>query len=216
MNAVLAYVITAVAAYLLGSISTGILLSRVTHGPNLREVGSKNTGASNVLRTMGVRNGLVTFLGDFGKAALACLVGRWLLAPYGASLYGAMLAGLVVIIGHNWPMFFQFKGGKGVASSCGVMLVCFPIPALVCFMFTILLIWLSKYISLGSMAMLTLFAILVTFQNPGNWLIIVWSFLLAVMCVVRHRGNIKRLLSGTENRLGDKKKAAQQQEETKA
>lgn len=77
------------------------------------------------------------------------MIGRWLLAPYDMSLYGAMLAGLIVIIGHNWPMFFQFKGGKGVASSCGVMLVCFPIPALVCFVFTILLIWLSKYISLA-------------------------------------------------------------------
>ena len=120
-----------------------------------------------------------------------------------------MLAGLIVIIGHNWPMFFQFKGGKGVASSCGVMLVCFPIPALVCFVFTILLIWLSKYISLGSMAMLTLFAILVSFQNPTNWLIIVWSFLLAIMCIVRHRTNIQRLLAGTENRLGDKKKATE-------
>lgn len=106
-------------------------------------------------------------------------------------------------------MFFQFKGGKGVASSCGVMLVCFPIPALVCFVFTILLIWLSKYISLGSMAMLTLFAILVSFQNPTNWVIIVWSFLLAIMCIVRHRTNIQRLLAGTENRLGDKKKATE-------
>ena len=209
MSAVLAYVITGVAAYLLGSISTGSLVSKTHHGPNLREVGSKNTGASNVLRTMGKRNGLITFLGDCGKAALACLIGRWLLAPYDMSLYGAMLAGLIVIIGHNWPMFFQFKGGKGVASSCGVMLVCFPIPALVCFVFTILLIWLSKYISLGSMAMLTLFAILVSFQNLTNWVIIVWSFLLAIMCIVRHRTNIQRLLAGTENRLGDKKKATE-------
>ncbi len=206
MNAVLAYVITGVIAYLLGSISTGILVSKKNHGPNLREVGSKNTGASNVLRTMGLKHGLATFIGDCGKAAVACLIGRWLLAPYGASLYGAMLAGLLVILGHNWPVFFGFKGGKGVASSCGVMLVCFPIPALICFAFTLGLIYLSKYISLGSMSMLTLYAILVSFQNPGDWKIITWSVMLALLCILRHRGNISRLLAGTENRLGDKKK----------
>ena len=131
MSVTLAYVITGVIAYLLGSISTGILVAQKNHGPNLREVGSKNTGASNVLRTMGLKSGLITFVGDCGKAAVACLIGRWLLAPYGASLYGAMLAGLLVILGHNWPVFFQFKGGKGVASSCGVMLVCFPLPAII-------------------------------------------------------------------------------------
>lgn len=73
-----------------------------------------------------------------------------------------------MILGHNWPVFFQFKGGKGVASSCGVMLVCFPLPAIICFVFCLALIYLSKYISLGSMSMLTLYAILVSFQNAGE------------------------------------------------
>ena len=207
MSVTLAYVITGGIAYLLGSISTGILVAQKNHGPNLREVGSKNTGASNVLRTMGLKSGLITFVGDCGKAAVACLIGRWLLAPYGASLYGAMLAGLLVILGHNWPVFFQFKGGKGVASSCGVMLVCFPLPAIICFVFCLALIYLSKYISLGSMSMLTLYAILVSFQNAGNWLVIVWSVLLAALCILRHRSNIQRLCRGEENRLGSKKKA---------
>lgn len=207
MSATIAYVITGVVAYLLGSVSTGILVAQKNHGPNLREVGSKNTGASNVLRTMGLKSGLITFVGDCGKAALACLIGRWLLAPYGASLYGAMLAGLLVILGHNWPVFFQFKGGKGVASSCGVMLVCFPLPAVICFVFCLALIYLSKYISLGSMSMLTLYAILVSFQHPGDGLIIAWSVALAALCILRHRTNIQRLCKGEENRLGSKKKA---------
>lgn len=112
MSVTLAYVITGVIAYLLGSISTGILVAQKNHGPNLREVGSKNTGASNVLRTMGLKSGLITFVGDCGKAAVACLIGRWLLAPYGASLYGAMLAGLLVILGHNWPVFFSSRAGR--------------------------------------------------------------------------------------------------------
>ena len=207
MSAALAFIIVGVVAYLLGSVSTGILLARAKHGPNLREVGSKNTGASNVLRTMGIKNGLITFVGDCGKAALACLIGRWLLAPHGMSLYGAMLAGLLVILGHNWPLFFGFKGGKGVASSCGVMLVCFPIPALICFVFTLLLIWLSRYISLGSMAMLTLYAILVCY-TCADPLVIAWAVVLALLCILRHRANLGRLIHGNENKLGGKKTAA--------
>ena len=201
MSMTLRYMLLGVIAYLLGSFSTGLTVARVQHGPNLREVGSKNTGASNVLRTMGVRNGLVTFLGDCGKAALACGIGWWM-----AGQYGALLAGLMVILGHNWPVFFQFKGGKGVASSCGVMLVCFPIPAIICFVITILIIWLTKYISLGSLCMLTLFAIIVSVMNWGNWLIVVWAVALAALCFLRHRTNISRLIHGTESKLGQKVK----------
>lgn len=199
----LRYVIAGVIAYLLGSFSTGLTVARVNHGPNLREVGSKNTGATNVLRTMGMKNGLITFLGDFSKAAIACGIGWWIVG----NRYGAMLAGILVILGHNWPVFFQFKGGKGVASSCGVMLVCFPIPALICFALTILLIYLTRYVSLGSMFMLVLFAIIVSATNWGNWLIVAWSIILASLCLFRHRTNIVRLVHGKENKLGSKKKS---------
>ncbi len=199
----LRYMIVGVIAYLLGSFSTGLTVARVNHGPNLREVGSKNTGATNVLRTMGMKNGLITFLGDFSKAAIACGIGWWIVG----NRYGAMLAGILVILGHNWPVFFQFKGGKGVASSCGVMLVCFPIPALICFALTILLIYLTRYVSLGSMFMLVLFAIIVSAANCGNWLIVAWSIILASLCLFRHRTNIVRLVHGKENKLGSKKKS---------
>lgn len=199
----LRYVIVGVIAYLLGSFSTGLTVARVNHGPNLREVGSKNTGATNVLRTMGMKNGLITFLGDFSKAAIACGIGWWIVG----NRFGAMLAGILVILGHNWPVFFQFKGGKGVASSCGVMLVCFPIPALICFALTILLIYLTRYVSLGSMFMLVLFAIIVSATNWGNWLIVAWSIILASLCLFRHRTNIVRLVHGKENKLGSKKKS---------
>lgn len=202
MNPILSYIIVAVIAYLLGSISTGILVAKIADGPNLREVGSKNTGASNVLRTMGVRSGLVTFVGDCGKAALACGIGWWLVGRY-----GAMLAGLMVILGHNWPVFFQFKGGKGVASSCGVMLICFPIPALISYVVCLLIIGTTKLISLGSMCMLTLFAILtIVLSSGGDAVIIIWAVLLAALCILRHRTNIVRLLHGTENKLGQKVK----------
>ena len=199
---ILAYVLVGAVAYLLGSISTGLLVAKLNHGPNLREVGSKNTGASNVLRTMGLKNGLITFAGDCGKAALACGIGYWALGQY-----GAMLAGLMVILGHNWPVFFQFKGGKGVASSCGVMLVCFPIPALISYVVAIGIIAATRFISLGSMCMLTVFAILVSvFFSGGDLLVILWAVLLAALCILRHRTNIGRLIHGTENKLGQKVK----------
>lgn len=199
---ILTYVFVGAIAYLLGSISTGLLVAKIHHGPNLREVGSKNTGASNVLRTMGLKSGLITFAGDCGKAALACGIGYWTLGQY-----GAMLAGLMVILGHNWPVFFQFKGGKGVASSCGVMLVCFPIPALISYVVAISIIAATRFISLGSMCMLTAFAILVSvFFSGGDPVVILWAVLLAALCILRHRTNIGRLIHGTENKLGQKVK----------
>ncbi|MBR2823005.1 MAG: glycerol-3-phosphate 1-O-acyltransferase PlsY [Clostridia bacterium] len=200
----LLYLAAAAAAYCLGSISTGILVARANNGPDLRKVGSGNTGATNVQRTMGWKWGLITFFGDALKALLAC----WLGSLITGSHMGALLAGLMVIVGHNWPVFFQFKGGKGVASSCGVMLFCFPLPAVICFALTVGIIAVSKYVSLGSITMLTLFAILVScYHSGGNLWIIGWAALLAGFCVYRHKANIARLIAGTENRLGTKLKS---------
>ena len=208
MSAVLAYVITGVAAYLLGSISTGILVSKTHHGPNLREVGSKNTGASNVLRTMGKRNGLITFLGDCGKAALACLIGRWLLAPYDMSLYGAMLAGLIVIIGHNWPMFFQFKGGKGIAVAAACLWFVFgPVGFFIEIAAFALGIAVTRCVSVGSIAAAAICPLLALYFYWGQW--VPWLIIAATACVViwAHRANIARLRAGTENKIGSKKTA---------
>ncbi len=197
-------ILSCIIAYLIGSISTGILVSRAANGPDLRTVGSKNTGASNVQRTMGWKYGLITFAGDILKGLLACLIGQLLT---GHSM-GALLAGLMSVIGHNWPVFFGFKGGKGVATSCGVMCYCFPLSAVICFILTIALIAWKRYISLGSMFMVTLYAILVpVFEYTGRWklFVICWCVLLALICIGRHHANIGRLLSGTENKLGRKK-----------
>ena len=203
MNRWLIYLLAGIIAYCLGSVSTGILVSRWMHGPDLRTVGSKNTGATNVQRTMGWVPGLITFLGDAFKAILACWIGRLLTG----SAYGAMLCGFCTVIGHNWPIFFQFKGGKGVASSCGVLLFCFPIPALICFAIGLAAILLTRYVSLGSLCVLTSYAILVSvFYSRGNWAVILWACGLALMCIFRHHANIGRLLHGTENRIGSKGK----------
>ena len=152
-------------------------------------------------RTMGWKYGLITFFGDALKAVLACWLGSILTGNFLCTL----ICGLSVIIGHNWPVFFGFRGGKGVASSCGVMLFCFPLPAAVCFVLTIILIAAFRYISLGSMFMVTLYALLVSlFYSGGNPWIIAWSIVMAGLVIYRHHANIKRLLQGTENKLGNR------------
>lgn len=197
----IAYITIAVIAYLLGSISFGMIISKLAGGPNLREVGSKNTGATNVLRVMGVKVGFTVFVLDILKALIACIIGRvWM------GLNGAMIAGLAVVLGHNWPCFFQFKGGKGVASTLAVMLMTFPIPAVICYIVAIGLIAATKFVSLGSITLAALFALLVIITNWGSWLIVLWVLAIAGLLIWRHHANIGRLLRGEENKLSFKKK----------
>ena len=201
MSNTLAYLLIAVLAYLLGSISFGMIVAKLAGGPNLREVGSKNTGATNVLRVMGVKIGLIVFVLDILKALVACIIGRvWM------GLEGAMLAGLAVVIGHNWPCFFQFKGGKGVASTLAVMLMTFPIPACICYVVAIGLIAWTRYVSLGSITLAALFAVLVIATNWASWLVIGWVLVISGLLIWRHHANIGRLLKGSENKLSFRKK----------
>ena len=201
MSAVLSYIIIAVIAYLLGSISFGMIVAKLKGGPNLREVGSKNTGATNVLRVMGVKTGLIVFVLDILKALVACIIGRcWM------GLNGAMIAGLAVVVGHNWPCFFQFKGGKGVASTLAVMLMTFPLPAFICYVVAIALIVITRYVSLGSITLAALFALMVIIANWQSWLVICWVLIISGLLIWRHHANIGRLLKGCENKLSFKKK----------
>ena len=151
MSPAIAYILVAVVAYLLGSISVGIVVSKLFHGPDLHKVGSGSTGASNVLRTMGTKWGLITLFGDFAKAVLACGIAWWTIG----TIEAAMLAGLACILGHNWPIFFKMEGGKGVAASCGVALMTFPIAGVVSILTCIAVIAIWRYISLGSMVFVT-------------------------------------------------------------
>ena len=193
------YLLCAVIAYLLGSISTGILVSSRA-GHNIREEGSHNTGASNALRVLGVKGGAITFLGDFLKAALAVLMGKLL-----AGMNGGMLAGLFVVLGHNWPVFFGFQGGKGIACSSAVLLILYPWQGAVAALLCILVIWIWRYISVGSLTMLAVFALLMILTEPF-WPTAVWALCLLALGVYRHRSNLVRLKNGTENKIGQKAK----------
>ena len=189
----------AVIAYLLGSISFGILLTRGS-GKDIRKEGSGNTGATNALRVFGVRTGLITFVCDILKAVAAVLIGQAL-----GGEYGGMLAGLCVILGHNWPCFFGFKGGKGISCSCAVLMLNFPIPATIAIGLCLLAIILTRYISLGSLVMLVSYAVILCVTKPF-WPYGVWAVALALLGIIRHHANIRRLLNGTESKVSFKKK----------
>lgn len=201
---ILLSVVIAAIAYLLGCISTGTIISNAA-GVDIRKVGSHNTGASNVLRVLGLKKGLVTFIDDALKAALACLAGMLILPEaFGIQGYGMMLGGLFVILGHNWPAFFGFKGGKGVACSVAVIVFCHPLAGAISVALCILVIALTKYISVGSMTMLLSYLVLNCVFCWGEWARIAFCLILMTLCVIRHRDNIVRLKNGTENKLGKK------------
>jgi glycerol-3-phosphate acyltransferase PlsY len=196
---ILKYILCAVIAYLLGSISTGILVSRHS-GHNLRQEGSHNTGASNALRVLGVKGGAITFLGDFLKAFLAIMAGQWI-----AGQNGGLIAGLFVVLGHNWPVFFGFKGGKGIACSAAVLTTLFPLQGWIAAALCLLVIYIWRYISVGSLTMLASFAVMIICTQPF-WPTGVWALALLALGVYRHRSNLERLKNGTENKIGQKAK----------
>jgi glycerol-3-phosphate acyltransferase PlsY len=214
MSKTLLTIAVAVIGYLLGTISTGILISKRS-GVNIRNAGSKNTGASNVLRVLGVRKGILTFLGDALKAVLACLVGSLLLpgATFGIARFGVMIGGLAVIIGHNWPCFFHFQGGKGIAASTAVILFVDPLAGGIAIAVCVLVIYWKRYISLGSLTMLAVFAALTCALHFNEWFACTFAAILLALGIIRHRSNITRLVNGTENKIGKKVPADKQNKE---
>ena len=193
----------AVIGYLLGSVSAGILYSHLL-GSDIRRHGSKNPGASNMLRIYGMNAGTITFIFDCAKAIGAVLLGRLI-----AGQNGAMAAGFFAIIGHNWPLYFGFKGGKGIAATAGLILAIHPafIPMGVILFFGTFL--LTHYVSLGSLLVYAGFLIEMVimgqmdlfFMPVGHRaeMYVIAAFLTA-MAYWKHRENIKRLLSGTERK----------------
>jgi acyl phosphate:glycerol-3-phosphate acyltransferase len=208
MNDILLTGAVLLAGYLLGCFSTGILISKQA-GVNIREAGSKNTGASNVLRVLGLGRGAITFLGDSLKAVLACWIGSLLLpgATFGIDRFGAMVGGLGAILGHNWPVFFSFKGGKGIASSTAVLLFVDPLLGGIAIALCVLVIVWKKYISVGSLTMLFTFLALTCAFHYDQWFACVFAAVLFLLGLLRHKTNLQRLREGTENKIGRKKTA---------
>lgn len=189
------------AAYLLGSIPFGLVVARLSGDVDLRRVGSGNIGATNVLRAVGKVAATLTLLGDIGKGALAVGLGRWvgLSAPFLAA------AALAAVLGHLYPVWAGFRGGKGVATTLGVVLAAMPAVG-----GWLLVIWLavaavSRYSSLAALAATAAMPPL-TWAVDGRPAMLVLSGALLILILARHRENIQRLLGGTEGKIGQKAK----------
>ncbi|MCL2068736.1 MAG: glycerol-3-phosphate 1-O-acyltransferase PlsY [Oscillospiraceae bacterium] len=199
-----------IAAYLIGSVNFAVIVSRIAAKDDIRRHGSGSAGMTNMLRTYGKGLAAVTFLGDFLKAVGAVILVRLL----GVNLPGfeadaGYLAGIFVIIGHLFPLYFRFKGGKGVASSLGVIMMVNPGIFAIVLLCSLPLIFITRIISLASVSGAILFIVInctQVFIYPGNsWYYSICAVIIGAIILYAHRENIKRLHNGTENRLGMKK-----------
>ena len=203
------YIIMAIIAYLIGSVNFSILISKKMAGFDVREKGRKNAGATNMLRSVGKKAAALTLLGDALKGVVAILFAM-LVGAFAKEIDNELLkyvAGIFVVIGHTFPIFFGFRGGKGVATSLGVILMLNWKIGLICLVFALLLMALTKMVSMGSVGAAILFPVLVLFVDTNLTMgKLLCSVLLAAFVAFNHRSNIKRILNGTENKLSFKKK----------
>jgi glycerol-3-phosphate acyltransferase PlsY len=201
---VITYIIIALISYFLGNISTSYIVGRKVANVDIRTQGSGNAGATNVLRTLGKKAAAIAFIGDILKGSIAVVIGRYLAGRYGLQpLDGAYVGAVFVVLGHNWPALLGFRGGKGVATSLGTMLAIYPIYALICLAISILIMYRSKYVSLGSILGITCFPVAMVIIGNNKAAIV--GFILTAIALYTHRENIKRLKNGTERKLGEKK-----------
>ena len=205
-------IITAIIAYLIGSVNFSVIISKKMAGFDVREKGSGNAGTTNMLRSVGKKAAAITLICDILKGVIAILIAifiGWAFQVENQALL-VQIAGIAVVIGHTFPIFFGFKGGKGVATSLGILIMSNWQIGLICLVFGVVLIALTKMVSLGSCAAAVLFPVLTLFitehyiVSQGNGYLI-YSIILAVIVLFNHRSNIKRILSGTENKISLKK-----------
>lgn len=205
----------AICAYLLGSINFAIIITKLFAKKDIRDFGSGNAGMTNVLRTVGKTAAAITLLGDFLKGFIAVFVMRLLFMLIGepTPVFAEYIAVYGALIGHVYPIFYGFKGGKGILVSFGAIMVLSPISGLLCLLGFLITTSISRYISLGSIIAAMLFPVGVFLMNyvfyspvPNAYLEIIFALPIGLFIIFLHRQNIKRLLSHTENKLSFKKK----------
>ena len=205
-------VITAIIAYLIGSVNFSVILSKKMAGFDVREKGSGNAGTTNMLRSVGKKAAALTLICDVLKGVVAILIAMfigWAFKVENQALL-VQIAGITVVLGHTFPIFFGFKGGKGVATSLGILIMSNWQIGLICLVFGVLLIALTRMVSLGSCAAAVLFPVLTLFITD-NYIVsqgsgyLIYSIILAVIVLFNHRSNIKRIMAGKENKISFKK-----------
>ena len=193
----------AIASYFIGGLSPAIFLSKLVTGNDIRESGSGNAGATNMLRHVGVRAGLLTFILDVLKGVIPTLLAMLIFNRFAP--YAAYAAGLFVVVGHIFPVFLGFRGGKGVATSFGVLLVLQPLLSVVLVLVAFAIMFATGYVSLGSIVAAALFPICSYLIAPIGWQFATFSLVVCGLMIFMHRENIKRLIKGTENKIDPKK-----------
>ncbi len=182
--------------YALGNISNAYLIGKVFLKKDVRKFGSGNAGATNAIRAFGAKVGIVVFIMDVLKGVLAVYFGR-LIHPE----IGHFLAGMFAIVGHNWPIILGFKGGKGIATSIGVMLMINPTVAMIGFVIGFGFAFFTRTVSLGSIIGVSIAPLIVIFIRPIDIRLLIFTLVLSALAIYRHRSNIVRLLKGQENKL---------------
>ena len=202
-------IICLVVGYLFGIIQTGFIYGKLMK-IDIRQHGSGNAGATNALRTLGWRAGATTFIGDAVKSILAVLLIKSIFADHDETILLAMYTGLGVVLGHNYPFYLKFKGGKGIAASAGLMIAVDPLLFLPVFVIFLIIFLSTKYVSLGSLVIMIVFAVeIIVFGQMGRYDLsqpqlyemYAIAIILAALGWWRHRANIQRLLKGTENKI---------------
>lgn len=199
----LKYVLIAVVGYLLGNISVGILIAKLYGIKDIRKLGSGNAGSTNVLRNLGWLPSVLTLVGDCLKSFIAAKLGQWL-----AGDVGLMIGGTAAILGHDFPVFFKFKGGKGIAASLGMILTINPWLGIGLTGVVVLIAALTGYVSLGSITVSVVYTFCIAVLMRGNahyWAYIGFSIFASLLSLFCHRKNIQRLLHHEENKLDFKK-----------
>lgn len=209
MNTLTLFVLVPIAAYLVGAIPWGLIIGKWSRGVDVRDIGSGNIGSSNVLRSVGALQAALVLILDVTKGAVAIVVARNLAETADLSslqtAYLEITAALAALVGHNWPIYLRFRGGRGVATGLGCLLVFFPIGGIIALVLGVSLMKITHYISLGSIIGTSLGCLLlIIFGFLGEFSAIygIFGASASIIIVGRHRANIVRLLAGTEARLG--------------
>ena len=206
-----AYILMAVIAYAIGSINFSVILSKKIAGFDVRERGSGNAGTTNMLRSVGKGPAILTLILDILKGVVPILIAKFIIGNIASEANTAILvqiAGFFAVVGHTFPIFFGFKGGKGVATSLGILLVMNPLIGGICLVFALVVMALTRMVSLGSIMAAILFPVLTIFINDNyiddGYNYIIFGIAMAALVIFNHRSNIKRLYNGNENRLSFK------------
>lgn len=201
--------IVIILAYLIGNFCSAYVIGKLIFKKDIRDYGSGNAGATNALRVFGKKAGAIAFVGDALKGGITVIIGGYILSNSGntLSIEGMYLAGVFVAVGHNWPVILNFKGGKGIATTIGAVSTINPLLALSIIVIGVIIIYKTKYVSLGSLlgsVILPIIVIFLVILDITDVRFLILSSILSIMAVLKHRSNLVRLINGTERKLGQK------------